>query len=461
MQGQPYSRQETIHFDSETIKVVCLASPETVKGLQWALDRLNFTGRKYKLFLGNLQTLGKQALPDIYLLVLDLGQPVPLESLKSISDSKGLAVFLQPTPQQLLQLNELPHWQSMAWDSSSYERLALRLDEVGQRFEALIRAHRIQESFKKLITDSRQQPELIEWLNAPENYVGTRRFIMDPSRAFFSVGGSESRADLKLPLDAEFNRAELGEFRLQNNHWGFRLFFDQSPIPVKGNRDALKVGDQIEINRHLLQFKRSSIGDECLKLARRFQLINDSDLLESESNATSGDKTLADHCRSLLIAGVTGELRVNAGSKSGSIFFHEGVLYHAITGSVNGMKALTRIFSWPKPQSKINLKKIASPDRAHFRLTLKDFARLYENWNAKWMQVSPQYPPLGLRLRTIPERFLRRESFSIAESKVLFALNEYALVRDIFNFCNDMLDVDVVQTLIHLRKEGLIEPLKA
>lgn len=460
MQEQPYSRQEPIDFDSEFIKVLCLASQETVKGLQWALDRLNFSDRKYKLFLGNLQSMADHHDADMVILLLDISQPVPLESLKKINRKPGLALFIQPTPQQLLQLNELPLWQSMAWDGASYDRLALRLDEVGARFEEEIRRYRFVESGKKFLMRDQFQADFVEWLNPPDSYHGMTIFVLDVLRGTLTVGGAESQADLKIPLD-QSNRSELGEFRYINGKWSFKPSLEGAPILLRGNRENLKAGDQIEIQRHLIQVKRSLKVDELMRLSKRLHILEDQDLLRADSLQGDASKTIGDLCRELLISGVTGELRLNAGVKSGSVFFNEGVLYHSVTGCVNGVKALTRMFSWQDPHWKINLKKISDPERCHFRITLKEFSRVYDSWKVQWQKISPYVPPLSVRLRANSQRYLQRQEFSLKEAKVLAAICEYPLVRDVMNSCGDMVDVEIAQTLIVLRKQGLIELMKA
>jgi hypothetical protein len=183
-------------------------------------------------------------------------------------------------------------------------------------------------------------------------------------------------------------------------------------------------------------------------------------VLPEISKNNSPERTIGDLCRDLLLSGVTGEVRLTSGPKSGSIFFNEGVLYYAVAGSVSGVKALTLIFSWQDPQWKITVRKISSSETGRFRITIKEFSRMYETWKAQWMRVSSLVPPLSLKLRANSARFIQRQDFSVHETKVLAAICEHSLVRDIMNSCSDLIDVEVAEVLVNLRKQGLIEPVR-
>ena len=46
------------------IKVLCLSDANTIKGLQWTLDRALFSGRRYRLFQGNLSQIESLSIAD-------------------------------------------------------------------------------------------------------------------------------------------------------------------------------------------------------------------------------------------------------------------------------------------------------------------------------------------------------------------------------------------------------------
>ena len=69
---------------AKDVKVLALADINTVRGLQWALDRgessLDF---RFKLFQKPFSVSPAEAGDfDLVFIALDLGQPVPVESLK-------------------------------------------------------------------------------------------------------------------------------------------------------------------------------------------------------------------------------------------------------------------------------------------------------------------------------------------------------------------------------------------
>jgi hypothetical protein len=452
----PYPGREVLEFDSEFIRVLCLASQETVRGLQWALDRNAVSDRKFKLFLGTLGNLAEHIDTDIVLVAIDLGQPVPIENLKKLKSKPGLGLFIQPTPQQLLQLNELAQWQSMAWDSVSFEKLAIRLDEVAMRYRKEIQSNRFIEACRSFIKRSDENVDLVEWLNPPDNYTGLTIFCLDANRGLLTVGGSESSCDLRLPLDGN-NRGEVGEFRYINHRWTFKPAYESAPIQVKGMKGALAPLDQIEVQRNILSLKKPVKVEEFIRLARRMGIIEEKYLLE-KVKAEPGISTIVDVCRDLILSGVSGELRLSSKLKTGSIFFHDGIIIHAVTGSVNGLKALLRMFSWQEAQWRFNLRKQPHSDRTHVRIALNEFSKIYEAWIKAWSKVASFIPPHQMKLKVNAQKYLEKSSFTTKEVKVMAAIAEYTLVRDILNMCTGMVDVEIIQTLVHLRKQGIIEP---
>src|SRR5687768_15547367 len=94
----PSGKRKHLDFERNLVRVICIANPETVRGLQWALDRQEFSDRKYQLHhlpLSQVQQFATAAPDfDICFTSIDLGQPVPLENLKKLAARPGLCAFV-------------------------------------------------------------------------------------------------------------------------------------------------------------------------------------------------------------------------------------------------------------------------------------------------------------------------------------------------------------------------------
>jgi hypothetical protein len=444
-----------LDFESQYLKVLCLTDSETVRGLQWALDRQSYSGRRYRLFASSLAQIGA-SIPDfdIAIIAVDLGQPVPAENLKKLAGHPGVCAFNQPTPQQLLTLGELPNWSPIAWDGVSFDKLVERIDQVAERFEGEIKTHEFLRACRTWTQRSREMPGAVEWLNAPESAPGPRHFYLDTHKGFLSIGASNSKSDLRLPIPGT---REVGELRYTNGVWMFKKSVEDLQVEIKSSTRDLKPGDQIEIESFVLQLRMHEKIEEFIALARRmgFDLQSGPSFLKG-----AAEKTLADICKELLYAGMTGELRLNAGLKSGSIYFWDGTIHYAITGAVSGLKALLRMMGWEKPSWRLNLGRKGEFDDDILRLSLQDFTRVHQRWRSAWTKVHALTPPAQVHLKAVPNNFMAKLEWTPHECQVMASICEYGLVRDVMNNC-PLTDVEILETLIGMRRQSLIEPVKA
>jgi hypothetical protein len=94
------------------------------------------------------------------------------------------------------------------------------------------------------------------------------------------------------------------------------------------------------------------------------------------------------------------------------------------------------------------------------RLNLLQFTRLLQGAKRLHAKIVPFMPPLSLTLQVDALAFQRKEIWTIPEAQVIAGVAEYQLVRDILNYC-PLPDLEIYETLINLRKQGLLRPIKA
>ncbi len=451
MLDQPSKKPESLEFDP-VIKVFCLANNATIKGLQWVLDRRSFSDRKFQLFPGNLTQIQEaSADSDILFMALEMGQPVPVENLRKNKEVLGLCALEQPTPSQLLQLLELGGWQAMPWDGSSFEKVAERLDLLAtQNFDRLKEREFLQTA-RSWIHHHEYEAARITWTNPPSAFDGVTSFMLDKRRASLSLGGLKSSADVRLPLAGA---EEFCLFQFRDQKWALKKLSTQGRLQFHGkSAEDIRAGDSLEIDEHKFLVQKSDKVQQLARAAQRLGLIKDGAQHQLRSDASS---TLSDLIKELMFAGLEGELRLSANLKNGALYFEEGVLRQAVSGPVVGLKALLRMLGWDKPSWKFNPGRRAPAVKDRLNLHLSDFSKIHQQWQKKWADFANLAPPANLRLQTKREVFLTRTKWSSREYQVLAAVCEYVLVRDILNSCK-LHDVEIFETLVDLRKQGLIE----
>ncbi len=445
-------------FDDKYLKVVCFASSDTIKGLQWALDRTQDPDRKFRLFSSTLASLGTDKEPkemDLAFAAIDLGQPIPLENLGKLQEVPGLMALEHPTPQQLLNVFELDEWRAVAWDGVQFEKIVHRLFELADFHKANIRKKHFIESCRAWIRRSDELPDFVEWVNPPENYLSPKLYALDTQYGILTIGSEGSGAQLKVP-DQNSNRRELGEFRFINGQWAFKSFATDLKIEIRGQSEKLKPGDQLTIKEWVFSVRKSPRIDDFVRMARNTSVWGEVQPIDSKN---SSEKTLAETIKEALHAGMRGELRLTSGLKHGSLFFEDAKIIHARTGPVAGRKAALRMLGWDRMTWKFIDDKMPVPDRRTMNVTYSEFSRMHQVWKTSWQTVVNLQPPVQLKLKAHPNSFMKKKVWTVQEANVFSALCEYSMVRDILNFCS-LDDVTIVETLVTMRKQGLVDLIR-
>jgi hypothetical protein len=446
-----------LDFDEFSLKVLCLCSPEVVKGLNWALDQSSASRReKIHLVHCTLGTLDETLADSSFDLVYfncDMGQPIPAEHLRKLGTKAGLASFSHPTPQQLLSLSEVTTWTAISWDGVAFDRLATALDRIILRSSKFLAQNAFSEAFHQWLQIHQEIPDFVEWINPPASYIGPKVFFLDSDYGVLSLGGL--KADGTMIVSPFSVPEESCELRYLSGVWSLKVFNRQHKIESSGDLARIRVQDQIEIEGRLLVFRRHSKIEDLKTLARRMDL----DLLEP-ADRQSQARTLADVCRELILSGVKGELRVSSGLKSGAIYFDDAAVLFAVSGSVGGKKGLLRMFSWADPSWHFTIDRTPDVTTVWPRIGLRELNQMHKTWKESWKKIHNLVPPAQVVLKMVPAKFTSRSEWTETEFRVAAAVSEYGRVRDVLNAC-PLDDSTIIETLIHMRKNGLVELSKS
>lgn len=447
--------QLSLESTKTRIRVLCLAESESVRGLQWALDRRTDLRFSFQLIPASLKGLhqyqGDEGF-DVLVGMFDLGQPVPIEHLRPFSGIPALGCFQHPTPQQLLTLSEAGAWRAISWDGSDYGRLVDAIDLLAQARERDIRTQFFRETLNTWAKKVNNNPELIEWSNPPTGYAGTIRFMLDPERSFLSLSGLAPGAPF---LVGQGIGGEFAELRFFKDRWSIKFVPGLSEVEFSGDPDFIRCGDSIVVGNKTFAFRPTKHEEELIHVSRNLGMLS-----ESETDGEIKRQTLSEVCRGLLLSGKRGELRLASGLKSGVVYFMDSFIVHAVCGSTSGRKALLRMFSWEQPNWTFIDGKVPESQATDVRIGLTAFVQFHREWRAVWARIRNMAPPPTLKLHANAGRFHTKIDFRVDEFKILAAVCEYPLVRDILNNC-PLDDTQIIEGLIEMRKQGLIEPVRA
>jgi hypothetical protein len=439
-------------MSSEKINVFFIGPESVAKGLHWAFQSIQKNNSWHLQFTQtSLKELssGQNFQIDILLMTLDLGQPVPTEILSKISCRSALIAILQPTAQQLLSVGDISNFHSMAWDGLNFEKLAQKLTTLVDQIQKTSLSNAFSESFSNWIRNRKVRPGYLELTESPSEWKGSVLFPFDYRRKSLSLGALNSNSDIKI---GESGTDEFLEFRFQNNTWTLHIRNAETHVKYSGQADDVKVGDHLELRGFSFQISPEFSVKEVSEIALR------SGLSLSEVKSLDHGKTLSDVCKYFLGSWVTGELRISAGLRHGSIFFSSGHIEYVVAGAVSGAKALGRVLGWPNPTWKFieNKRTEFQLDKIDFEIS--KFSRFHKQWKEQWQQYSPLTPPAHMQLRVSAKVFDLKKQWTPREYQVVSAVSEYCGVREIFNNCS-LDDMDILKELVEMRKLGLIEPV--
>jgi len=447
-------------FDLAT-HVLCLGSPEQVKGLQWALDHHAPSRRQYKVYRSQINEVSSvHSEYDFIVMLLDLGQPVPTENLRSIAEFKeGLCCFMQPTPGQLLALSEVSSWGALSWDGVSFEEVAQRVDHLIKHNEGRIQKKAFLESATHWLKKSVSRLGQVQFLNPPPHWSGFAFRTLDESEGSLSLGQLNSSAKWKLPINGD---KELCEFVYHGGRWTLKLLEPEGARST-ADLDNMRAGDQINIGELRFLVKMASEVEEIYGIARKLSIIDDASLgldFDQGPRVSFEGEDLESFCSSLLYSQSIGELQVRSGHKRGVILFYAGIITAAVAGAVDGVKALLRMMMWEGAEWRFVTNKDYREDHDSMRLSMLQLTRVLQNAKKLHSKVEPFMPPTHTLLLVDPASFEKKDLWTIPEARVLASVAEYGVVRDVLNYC-PLPDLEIYDTLVNLRRQGLIRPSKA
>lgn len=435
------------------IRVLCFTSEDMLQGIRWAFENSVYSDLRFHLEQGKLFNISADMRSghDAYLLNLDLGQPVPVEHLKKLKGLPGFCLIVQPTPQQLLSIFEVPSLSALEWDGVSFDQVATKIADNIKAQEDRLRVFSFLEQTQSWLNEKQNQAGRIVWVppeSSNRDRQNFRSFILDPSRNLL-FGARGSGADIALPIDGNETFADLS---FVSGAWVFKsLKPQQTQIQCTGQSSNLCAGDEIRIFDNIFLVQTSETTENLM------QLLQHNGLLEAiRINKDPSQLTIVDLIKTIMQGMQTGELRVSSSGKYGSVYFTDGKIEQVLVGPVCGEKALLRILGWSQPTWRFNANVQTEVKITPIFLKLAQFLHLVREWRMRWSKVSHLMPPLNLNLKINPAKFAEYQAWNVPQTQVVAAVVEYALTRDIFNLC-PLNDLEVLENLVQLRKSGVIE----
>lgn len=435
---------ENLSFE-EAIRVAAIGPLDFIKGVQWEINKTS--GKKIELFQWRLneQSFPTQVQALVYF--VEHGVQIPAQLLKTLPRIPSVAIFETMNATQVISLGQVSAWRSLTWEEGRYDKIAAVLvEEINKTIESSV-DDKIVTQLKSWIKEQGESPTRIIWTNAPATWKGAREFSLPSSGAPLVLGSLESTADFKLPLSGK------GEWALlQKTKHGlqFRSLLPQLPVQFFGDPSQLKAGDRLKIFDFNFELSASTEWASLKSFMRRHG-VN-----AGLHSTPAGPRTLADTIRELLEAGSSGELIVKSENRVGYISMQEGFVEEALVGPVQGLKALFRILSWPDVQSSFERYDKSFALGSSMRLGSLDFQKAYDRWKQKVASLKAVWPPYQLKIRANPAAFMQKKTWISKEFLVFIALCESERVYEVMNNC-PLLDMEVVEGLVSLRKAGLME----
>lgn len=434
--------------------------PESsARGLGLCLDQISGSDFRFRVTTGSLvqQSMPDGRSPNFVVFVCDLGQPVPLESLRRIGAEAGVCAFLQPTPQQLLTLSELDRWSAVAWDGVQWDGVAKRLVRLAQSLQQEVQRRAFVESMQFWLGRAQQVPDRMELINPPPKWSFATSVLLDSRRGVVSVGALGSNAEFRLPMPGVQLFFDLfwhaGQWRLRAHSQDLR-------VRSKNREDFVSTNDELEVDGSLLRLLPSHQAQELASLSRRFGLFSTNQSKELLFDSGESPQFLSGVLRDLLASNVSGALHVTAASKAGVVHLMDGRIQAVHSGWAVGLKALERMLAWDAPRWRFNADERPEFEVDTLWLDLAQFTKVHAEWRAKWAGLRGLVPPPHLRLRVRAQEFLQQGEFGALDHLVLASVAEYGLVQEVINNCAAR-DVLVFEALVRFRRAGLIEVVAA
>jgi len=433
-------------------KIFAIGAPEECRALSWGFRQSGVQSSSPEVTEASLSDLSAaQNEADFLVCFVDLGQPVPINALSEIGPKiAGTFIFTQPTPTQLLTVFQLPHWSAISWDGSSTEILCQLVSHKVSEAQRLLREKSLLRDAIRVLDQAKETPSFLEWINPPPGRNTNANFALNPTEMVVTIGSDGSRSHYELPTAA---KGTLAELKFVEGRWLPRAIDPCVQIENASTRRGLMAGEMIKIGDFLLAARL----DE--RSARLNSLISQETGLAPEISLSDAAQSLTDYIQHLLIQSVTGEVHVTSGLRRATICFHNGCIDQSFAGPVRGEKALERVLTWTSAIWKYNHGSFSIPDEPSLKMMATDFAIFQSQVKRNWERLEALAPPTNITLDVDPSRFLRVAGMTPQQSRVLAAVSEFRLVRDILNYC-PLRDLEIYDELIGFRKSGLIRIAK-
>jgi hypothetical protein len=428
----------------EPIRVAVVGPLDFIQGVQWDLNKRST--RKFELFQWRIGESSWSANTDGFVFFVERGAQIPIQILKNIAPPSAIAVFESMNPQQVTSLGQVAAWRMLNWEEGRFDIVGKYLFEDLSKKSHSMNEGKVLSHLKSWLKENSDFPSRLIWTNSPATWKGPVEIALSSSGAPLIVGSLDSAADFKLPLSGK------GEWALlQKTKHGlqFRSMLPQLPIQFFGDPSQLKVGDRLKIFDFTFEFSGSS------EWASLKSFLRKSGHSIEALPTMGGNKTLADTIREYIESGASGELVVKSENRVGYISIQDGMLEEATVGPVSGLKALFRILSWPAPQSQFERFERSMVFPMPIHLGPLEFQKAYDRWKQKVAFVKEYWPSHQLKLSPRPATYLEKKSWNSKDFLVFSALCESDRVYEVLNNCQ-LLDVEIVESMIALRKEGLI-----
>ncbi len=207
------------------------------------------------------------------------------------------------------------------------------------------------------------------------------------------------------------------------------------------------------------------IKESCEKLDRCVQISNEflrdpkpKVSTDSERVTLRANQEFRDALTTISELERTGSLQIkgNFEDQIGSVEFLHGRLVSAKTGSVQGLKALYRMFLWDEPTYSFErMETNAVSFESDLNINLKQLALQGEDFRIKYNQIRKEIPPKEIQIELEPSSLHPQLELERDEFLTLASVVEFGEVGKVVDF-NPLPDVTIYETMIALRKAKII-----
>lgn len=439
---------------SHAAHILCLGDEVHLRALQWSFEKSEFPSRRLQFYSGDVLNQADFSPGDFDCVVcfVDLGQPTPTTLFKRTAPAAGLAIFQQPTPQQLLSLSTLSDWRPLVWNGNDYafvlKNLAVYLDQLASSKGE----KKFLSAFRSWLASQDRVPHVLEWINPPKHWAGWTKIYLQDDARLITLGQDQSMADYKIPVSGN---QEL--ITIQSDGAQSRIRSTRS-----GERPLLP-GLRFRLNEFEFIAKKSPLIEDLHRLMR------DSGAEAPAPRNLSPSSSAGDIIMEALVCDWDGTIELESFQKQvGIVYVDRGRVSGAVCGSVLGLKALERMLRWQVQRAQLIADRGAAGSMesslaatAHgLDLNLSEFHQLIRAVEKNAVQVEQLKPPAGLRLEIQPKVLFEKGIHSCHELEVLYSVSQHQRCFEIINYTR-LSDRDIIIQLVNLKQSGILIPHRA